>query len=80
MIWFFARSGERLSCEIHPAEDGDGYELVWNQNGDTRKERFSTAAAAVARRREVEAKLKHDGWTRVGRETPPAHPDAKRFL
>ena len=79
MLWFFERSGERLACEIRPADQGAGFDLVWTQDGNTRLEHFETADAALVRRRELETKLKQDGWSRVGRETPP-HPDAKRFL
>lgn len=79
MIWFFERPGERLSCEIRPTADGVGYELVWDQNGQTHTERFLTSDEVDARRCELETKLKLDGWKRLGRETPP-HPDAKRFI
>jgi hypothetical protein len=77
MLWFFKRSGQRLQCEIRPAADGCGVELMWTQEGDTRLERFTDVDDATARRRQLDAQLKHDGWVRIGRETPP---DAKRFL
>lgn len=78
MLWFFERSGERLQCEIRPAVDGKGFELLWTQAGQTRVEHFNDDKDAAARRRELENKLKQDGWNRVGRETP--HPDEKRFI
>lgn len=79
MLWFFERSGERLVCEIRPAEEGEAFELAWTQDGKTRVEHFISADEASARRHDLESKLKQDGWKRVGRETP-LHPDAKRFL
>jgi hypothetical protein len=78
MIWLLERAGERLQYEIRPAVDGDGYQLVWTQNGQSRVEHFSNPDDAAARRHEIENKLKLDGWSRVGRETP--HPDGKRFV
>lgn len=78
MLWFFERSGERLQCEIRPAVNGNGFELLWTQAGQTRVEHFNDDKDAAMRRREIENKLKQDGWSRVGRETP--HPDEQRFI
>ena len=74
MLWIFERASEQLQCEIRLAE-GEGFELVWTQDGATRVEHFASVDDATARRREMDKKLKEDGWKRIGRETPP-----KRFL
>ena len=75
MIWFFERGLERLQCEMRPAEGG-GFELVWETpDGETHVERSADADSLSARRRQLEANLKRDGWKRIGRETP-----SKRFL
>jgi hypothetical protein len=76
MLWFFEKSGERMQCEIRPHPAGAGVELVWTQKGEHHIEHFSDADQAEQRRRELEAALRGDGWTRLGRITPPP----KRFL
>jgi hypothetical protein len=76
MIWFFERSGVQLQCEIRPASEHGGFELAWTSpDGQAHIERSDDVEALNTRRREVEEYLKRDGWTRVGRVTPPT-----RFL
>jgi hypothetical protein len=76
MIWFFERAGVRLQCEIRSAAEGSGLELVWTTpDGQTHVERSDDENELTKRRHELEAKLKLDGWQRVGRETP-----STRFL
>lgn len=72
MIWFFERAGMRLQCEIRAAADERGFELVWTtSDGQVHTERSGDPAGLTKRRRELEESLKLDGWTRLGRETPP---------
>lgn len=72
MIWFFARGSERLQCEINAAADGDGFELIWETpEGERRIERSPDPWVLMARRRELETRLKQDGWERIGSGTPP---------
>lgn len=76
MLWFFERAGVRLQCEIRPCGDVPGFELVWTApDGQVHVERSEDPATLTQRRRELEDRLKLDGWKRVGRETPE-----KRFL
>lgn len=76
MIWFFERHGVRLQCEIRRTSDGQAFELAWTTpKGEPHLERSSDPDILDARRRELQLKLEKDGWTRVGRDTPP-----KRFL
>ncbi len=76
MLWFFERGDERLQCEIRPAAEGTGFELVWTSpDGQVHTEHGDDPAVLTERRRELEKKLELDGWKRVGRVTPP-----ERFL
>lgn len=75
MLWFLERGSDRLQCEIRPAMDGRGFELVWTQAAPEHIERFEDGDSAEQRWRQLEESLKQDGWTRIGRITPP-----KRFL
>jgi hypothetical protein len=76
MIWFFEREGLRLQCEMRAAAEGSGFELTWTTpDGQVHIERSDDEEELTKRRRELEERLKRDGWRRIGRETP-----AKRFL
>lgn len=76
MIWFFERGEQRVQCEIRQAADGSGLELLWTTpDGETHIERGESEADINERRRILEERLALEGWTRVGRVTPP-----KRFL
>jgi hypothetical protein len=79
MIWFFARHGERLQCEIRAASEPGEFELVWaGPDGALHVETSSNPADLSRHRRELEQRLTREGWVRVGRTTPSA--DEKRFL
>jgi hypothetical protein len=79
VIWVFERSGRQLHFEIRPAPEGGEFELVWTDaDGQQHIERSANATDLDERRRELEERLKLDGWTRVGRVTP--QPGEKRFL
>jgi len=68
----FERAGVRLKCEVRVAMNGDGFELVWtNPTGEIRVERSHDPAVLAQRRQQLQDLLKVDGWTRVGRVTPP---------
>jgi hypothetical protein len=68
----FRSQDERLQCEIRPACPADReLNLVWTQNGKHHVEHFADAADAERRRKHLEDNLKNDGWTRIGRVTPP---------
>jgi hypothetical protein len=76
MIWFFERAGVRLQCEMRPAAEGSGFELTWTTpDGQVHIERSDDEEQLTKIRRELEDRLKLEGWQRIGRETPP-----KRFL
>lgn len=71
MIWILERPGERLQCEIRPAIEGDGFELVWSTtDGRAHVERSEDAEDLLQRRRFLEERLRLDGWIRAGRTTP----------
>ena len=71
MIWFFARPGEQLQCEIRREASGAGYELVWtSSDGRTHVEVSDDLSDLLRRRRALEHWLKLDGWIRPGRITP----------
>jgi hypothetical protein len=76
MIWFFERAGVRLQCEMRADAEGTGFELTWTTpDGRVHIERSHDEEELTQKRRELEERLKLDGWQRIGRETPP-----KRFL
>jgi hypothetical protein len=75
MIWILERPGERLQCEIRPALERDGFELIWSTaDGRCHVEWSASADDLLQRRRFLEERLRLDGWIRSGRTTPPLIP------
>jgi hypothetical protein len=66
VIWFFARgSHERRSCETRLAFDGDGYELVVQDEDRSRVEVFDELRPLLAREHELLAAWRALGWRTI---------------
>jgi hypothetical protein len=71
MLWFFERGEQRLQCEIRPASDRTGFELVWTApDGQIHVQHSDDAAVLTQRLQQLQEHLEVEGWKRVGRVTP----------
>jgi hypothetical protein len=63
MIWFFARNGEHLRCEIRPQIEGDRYDLVITlSDGSEEVESYTNSRRLSQRTAELERTLRGQGW------------------
>ena len=62
MVWSYERDGKRRGCETRLGNGGDGYELVIEESGTTRVERFSRYWALLAREHELLTRWIAEGW------------------
>jgi hypothetical protein len=63
LIWFYAKHGEHLRCEIHHHPDGDRFDLVITEpDGTERVESFADSAVLKKRSRQLEEEWRSDGW------------------
>jgi hypothetical protein len=63
VIWFYAREGKHLRCELRPQAGTDRYELaIALADGSERIEVFADAAAAQKRARALEQEWLATGW------------------
>ncbi len=61
----FVRDGDQLICHIRPARTGNGFELVYTQDGEDHVEHYPLESLAKARCTRVEEDLIYDGWSLV---------------
>jgi hypothetical protein len=63
MIWFFARGGSHLRCEVRSTIEGDRYELVVTApDGVELIESFTDSRDLNRRTRQLEAEWRNNGW------------------
>ena len=62
MVWLYSRGADRRSCETRLAGDGEGYELVIEESGTTRIERFARYWALLAQEHEILTGWIAQGW------------------
>ena len=68
MLWFFEYAGQRRTCEVRLAPDGQGYELVVDDNGEQHVESFAELTDLLAREHELVTAWKAMGWRDVSGE------------
>ncbi len=63
MIWFYAKEGSHLRCEVRPLVGGDDYDLVITAaDGSERVEHFGDSASVTRRSLQLEAEWLKEGW------------------
>jgi hypothetical protein len=63
VIWFYAKQGGHLRCEIRQQAEGDHFELVITQpDGSERVESFLSSLLLQKRSRQLEQEWKATGW------------------
>jgi hypothetical protein len=63
MFYFFSRGKQTLRCEVRPAIDGDGYEIVvTDHDGSERVEYHPTSDEVHRRWLQLHDQFSHDGW------------------
>jgi hypothetical protein len=63
VIWFYAKQGRHLRCEVRPLRDGYRFDLVITEaDGSERVEHFDDSAAITRRTLQLEAEWARDGW------------------
>ncbi|HXH06110.1 MAG TPA: hypothetical protein VNI83_05910 [Vicinamibacterales bacterium] len=63
MIWFYARGGSHLRCEVRRTVEGDRYELVITApDGTERVETFVDSSQVARRSLELEKQWREEGW------------------
>jgi hypothetical protein len=63
VIWFYAKQGRHLRCEVRPVTDSDCFDLVITEaDGTERVEHFQDSAAVTRRTLQLEAQWVCDGW------------------
>jgi hypothetical protein len=63
VIWFYAKHGRHLRCEVRQLVDGDHFDLViTDADGTERVEHFHDSSALTHRSRQLEAEWVKDGW------------------
>lgn len=63
MFYFYRKGLETLQCEVRPAPDGPGFEIVIIEpDGVERSERFDTSEQVHSRWLEIHSRFERDGW------------------
>ena len=63
MIWFYAKQGRHLRCEVRPLIEGDHFALViTDADGSERIEQFEDSVSMTRRTLQLEAEWRTDGW------------------
>jgi hypothetical protein len=63
VIWFYAKQGNHLRCEVRHLTDGDQFDLVITEaDGSERIEHFSDSASVTRRTLQLEAEWFCQGW------------------
>lgn len=63
MIWFYAKHGTHLRCEVRQTADGRRFDLViTDDNGSERVEQFDDSASVTRRTLQLEAEWMRQGW------------------
>ena len=63
VIWFYAKQGRHLRCEVRPLVEGDRFDLViTDADGSERIEHFDDSLSMTRRTQQLEAEWRTDGW------------------
>lgn len=63
MIWFYAKQGHHVRCEVRTTSDGDQFDLViTDADGSERVERYDDSASVTRRTLQLEAEWIRQGW------------------
>ena len=63
VIWFYAKHGRHLRCEVRQLVDGDRFDLViTDADGAERVEHFEDSASVTRRSQQLEAEWLTEGW------------------
>ena len=63
MFYFFKRGSETVQCEVRPAANGAGFEIViTDPKGVERIERFATSEQVHDRWMELHKQFELEGW------------------
>ena len=63
VIWFYAKHGRHLRCEVRQHVDGDRFDLViTDADGTERVEHFEDSASVTRRSQQLEAEWLIEGW------------------
>ena len=74
VIWFYAKQGRHLRCEVRQLVDGDHFDLViTDADGSERVEHFDDSVSLTRRSSQLEAEWLDEGWDGpFGRDTDNA--------
>jgi hypothetical protein len=63
VIWFYAKQGRHLRCEVRSASDDKRFDLIITEvDGSERVEHFDDSASITRRTLQLEAEWTRDGW------------------
>ena len=63
MIWFYAKHGTHLRCEVRQAATGEQFDLIITEaDGSERIEHFEDSASVTRRTLQLEAEWVQQGW------------------
>jgi hypothetical protein len=63
VIWFYAKQGRHLRCEVRQHVDGDRFDLIiTDADGTERVEHFEDSASVTRRSLQLEAEWLIEGW------------------
>lgn len=63
MIWFYAKDGRHLRCEVRQLLSGERFDLIITEaDGSERVEHFESSMALTRRSVQLEIEWRHAGW------------------
>jgi hypothetical protein len=63
VIWFYAKQGRHLRCEVRHLLNGEQFDLVVTEaDGSERVEHFDDSSALTRRAAQLEAEWIKEGW------------------
>jgi hypothetical protein len=63
VIWFYAKQGRHLRCEVRQLLNGNRFDLIVTEaDGSERVEQFEDSAALTRRSAQLEAEWIKEGW------------------
>lgn len=63
VIWFYAKHGRHLRCEVREAADGARFDLIITEaDGTERVEHFDDSTSITRRTVQLEAEWTREGW------------------
>jgi hypothetical protein len=63
VIWFYAKHGNHLRCEVRQAASGEQFDLIITEaDGTERIEHFEDSASVTRRTLQLEAEWIRQGW------------------